>query len=532
MSDRVLPGDDAAAQLAAIVDSSDDAIVSKTLAGVITSWNQAAERIFGYTAAEAVGQHITLIIPEERWPEETEVLARLVRGERIDHFETIRRAKDGRDVEISLTVSPVRTSAGHVIGASKIARDISERRRLERERQSLLDRERDARAEAEAVNRSKDQFLATLSHELRTPLNAIYGWARMLEAGHLDPPTVVRATDAILRNAAAQVQLIEDLFDVSRVITGNMRLDVRPLHVGAVLEAALDTVRPAATAKGVRLEAVLDPGATAMMGDPARLQQVVWNLLTNAVKFTPTGGRVAAHLRRVNAHIEIVVSDSGEGIAPEHMPRLFQRFSQADSSSTRRHTGLGIGLALVRHLVDLHGGTVTAESAGPGLGATFTVTLPVSAVPTAPPRRVTSERAGVPGADQLKPVSLRDLRVLVVDDDAEGLALATLILVDAGAEVREASSAAEALTVLESWPPDVLVTDLEMPDEDGFILLRRARRVTTLRGCRLPALALTAYGRTEDRLRVLGAGFNLHLAKPVNPAELVLAVGSLGGRTN
>lgn len=531
VTDRISAGDEAAARLAAIIESSDDAIVSKTLEGVITSWNQAAERIFGYTAAEAVGQHIMLIIPEERRSEETEVLARLVRGERIEHFETKRRAKDGRTVEISLTVSPVRDSTGRIIGASKIARDISDRRRLEQEREVLLEREQDARAEAEAVNRSKDQFLATLSHELRTPLNAIYGWARMLETGRLDPPAVLRATEAILRNAAAQVQLIEDLFDVSRVITGNMRLEIQPVYVAGVIEAALDTVRPAATAKGVRLESVLDPGAGAMMGDPARLQQVVWNLLMNAVKFTPKGGQVTTHLRRVDAQIEIVVRDTGEGIAPEHMPRLFQRFGQADSSSTRRHSGLGIGLSLVRHLVDLHGGTVTAESAGLGLGATFAVTLPVSAVPALPPQRGAGEPADVPRGDGLKPVSLRDLRVLVVDDDAEGLALATLILIDAGAEVRGVPSAADAMTLLESWSPDVLVTDLEMPGEDGFALLRRVRRLTTLRGQRLPALALTAYGRTEDRIRVLGAGFNLHLAKPVNPAELVLTVGSLGGRT-
>jgi PAS domain S-box-containing protein len=533
VTDPVLGEEEAAARLAAIVDSSDDAIVSKTLEGVIRSWNQAAERIFGYTAAEAVGRHISLIIPEERGSEETEVLSRLVRGERIKHFETIRRAKDGRLVDISLTVSPVRNSAGRIIGASKVARDISDQRRREQERQSLLEREREARAEAETVNRSKDQFLATLSHELRTPLNAIYGWARMLATGRLDEPAIHRATEAILRNAAAQVQLIEDLFDVSRVITGNMRLEVRPLNVAAVLEAALDTVRPAATAKGVHLESVLEPGAEAMMGDPARLQQVIWNLLMNAVKFTPRGGRVTTHLRRVDADIEIVVSDTGEGIAPEHMPRLFQRFGQADSSSTRGHTGLGIGLALVRHLVDLHGGTVNGHSAGQGLGATFTVRLPVSAVPALfPPQpHPPSEPASAPGTDQQKPVSLRDLRILVVDDDAEGLELAALILINAGAEVRTSPSAADAIAVLEGWSPDVLVTDLAMPGEDGFSLLRRARRVTTQRGRRLPALALTAYGRSEDRIRVLAAGFSLHLAKPVNPAELVLCVASLGGRT-
>jgi len=487
--DRVLDDAEAAARLAAIVDSSDDAIVSKTLEGVITSWNQSAERIFGYTAAEAVGQHITLIIPEDRLPEEKEVLARLVRGERINHFETIRRTKDGRLIDISLTVSPVRDVNSRIIGASKVARDITEQRLRERERQGLLEREQEARAEAEMVNRSKDQFLTTLSHELRTPLNAIYGWARMLDTGRLDEPVIRRATEAILRNATAQVQLIEDLFDVSRVITGNMRLEVRPLNLAMVIESALDTVRPAATTKGVQLELVLDPAAGAMMGDPARLQQVIWNLLMNAVKFTPRGGRVAVHLRRADSQIEIVVSDTGEGIAPEHMPRLFQRFGQADSSSTRRHTGLGIGLALVRHLVDLHGGTVKAHSAGPGLGATFTVILPLAAMPEPIPApavsAAASAAASVAGTDHLKPVSLRDLRVLVVDDDAEGLELAALILINAGAEVRTSRSASEAMGVLERWSVDVLVTDLAMPNEDGFSLLRRARGVTMLRGRRL-----------------------------------------------
>jgi len=519
-----------AARLAAIVDSSDDAIVSKTLEGVITSWNRGAERIFGYTPAEAVGQHITLIIPEERHAEEREVLARLVRGERIDHFETIRRTKDGRTVEISLTVSPVRNAAGRIVGASKVARDISERRHLERERLALLAREQDARTEAEALNRSKDQFLATLSHELRTPLNAIYGWARILDAGRLDGPGTRRATEAILRNAAAQVQLIEDLFDVSRVITGNMRLDVRPLSIAAVLDAALDTVRPTAAAKGVHLEAIFDPRVRPIMGDPARLQQVAWNLFMNAVKFTPRDGRVTVRLRMAGDHIEIVVRDTGEGIASEHMPRLFQRFGQVDSSSTRRHAGLGIGLALVRHIVEMHGGTVSAQSEGPGFGATFTVLLPVVAVPALPPPAA-REDVGVRAHDQAKPVSLRDLRVLVVDDDADGLELATLVLVNAGAEVRASSSPADAMAVLEEWAADVLVTDLEMPGEDGMSLLRRARRAMTLRGRRLPGLALTAYGRPEDRIRALTAGFNLHLGKPVSPAELVLAVASLGGRT-
>jgi PAS domain S-box-containing protein len=520
------------ARLAAIVDSSDDAIVSKTLAGVITSWNVAAERMFGWSAEEAVGKHITLIIPVEYHPEETQVLARLARGERIAHFETIRQRKDGTRLPVSLTVSPVRDAAGVIVGASKVARDISERRLVEHARQVVLEQEQKARSEAEALNRSKDQFLATLSHELRTPLNAIYGWARMFAEGNLDPAATQSAARAIVRNARIQVQLIEDLFDVSRVITGKMRLDVRAMNVLAALEAAVETSRPAAAAKGIRLDTALDPRAAPIMGDPDRIQQIAWNLLSNAVKFTPKGGRVQLHLRRVDSRIEIIVSDTGEGIAAEYLPHIFERFNQADTGPTRRHAGLGIGLSLVKHLVELHGGHVTAVSPGVGQGATFTVTLPISVMHPAPDLRPSGAELAAPlDTDSVKPISLRDLRVLVVDDDGEGRELAALILTNAGAQTRTASSASEAMQMLGDWLPDVLVSDLEMPEEDGYSLLRRARREVGLRGHRLPALALTAYGRSEDRVRVLAAGFNLHLAKPADPTELVLAVASLGGRT-
>ena len=525
-------GDIAQARLAAIIESSEDAIVSKTLDGVITSWNASAERMFGWSAAEAVGQHITLIIPPEYHAEETVVLSRLRRGERISHFETIRHRKDGTRFPVSLTVSPVRDASGTVVGASKVARDISERRLIEQARQTLLEHEQRARNESEAMNRSKDQFLATLSHELRTPLNAIYGWARMFVDGALDPAATRNAAQAILRNSRIQVQLIEDLFDVSRIITGKMRLDVRPMNVLTALESAVETIRPAAEAKSIRLDIVLDPRASPIMGDPDRIQQAAWNLLSNAVKFTPKGGRVQLHLRRVNSHIDVIVSDTGEGIAPEHLPHIFERFRQAETGPTRRHAGLGIGLSLVKHLVELHGGKVTAASAGVDRGATFTVTLPVSLLHGLREPAPTHPRPVEPiDTDSVKPISLRDLRILVVDDDGEGRELAALILTNAGAETRTASSSREALAILAEWMPDVLVSDLEMPEEDGYSLLRRARREATLRGRRLPALALTAYGRSEDRVRVLAAGFNLHLAKPADPTELVLAVASLGGRT-
>ncbi len=409
MSDRELEGaQELAARFAAIINFSDDAIVSKTVQGIITSWNPGAERMFGYTAAEAVGQSITLIIPRERWPEEEDVLARIRAGERVDHFETVRQHKDGHRIDISLTVSPIRNAAGQVIGASKIARDISDRRRYEADREAFLARERQAREAAEALNRSKDQFLATLSHELRTPLNAIFGWAQMLNAEQLDPQTSKRASQAILRNATAQVQLIDDLLDLSRIITGHMRLDVRPVDPRTVIEAALESVQPAARAKAIRTQTVLDPRAGPIMADPTRLQQIVWNLVMNAVKFTPENGRVTVHLQRIDSHVELRVSDTGEGIDPGILPHIFERFRQADSGSTRQHGGLGIGLALVRHLVEMHGGTVSAHSAGLGQGATFTVTLPLSgAQPELRPGETKAPDMAIDHREDMKPISLR-----------------------------------------------------------------------------------------------------------------------------
>ena len=433
MSDRELEGaQELAARFAAIINSSDDAIVSKTVQGIITSWNPGAERMFGYTAAEAVGQSITLIIPQDRRAEEEEVLARIRRGERVDHFETVRQHKDGHRIDISLTVSPIRNAAGQVTGASKIARDISDRRRYEADREAFLARERQARDAAETLNRSKDQFLATLSHELRTPLNAIFGWAQMLNAEQLDPQMSKRASQAILRNATAQVQLIDDLLDLSRIITGHMRLDVRPVDPRTVIEAALESVQPAARAKAIRIQTVLDPRAGPIMGDPTRLQQIIWNLVMNAVKFTPENGRVTVHLQRIDSHVELRVSDTGEGIDPGILPHIFERFRQADSGSTRQHGGLGIGLALVRHLVEMHGGTVSAHSAGLGQGATFTVTLPLSgAQPELGPGETKAPDMAIERREEMKPISLRGLKIIVVDDDVDSVEMATVVLVNA-----------------------------------------------------------------------------------------------------
>src|SRR3989475_11556239 len=513
-----------AAWIAAIVDSFDDAIVSKTFDGLITSWNRAAERMFGWTAAEAVGRSISIVVPPENLAEEEDILTRIRHGEKIEHFETVRMRKDGSRFEASLTVSPILGARGEVIGASKTARDVSARKRAEAERVALMRAVQRAREEAEEINRSKDQFLAVLSHELRTPLNAIFGWARMLQSADLDETMTRRAVEAILRNATAQVQLVEDLLDVSRIITGKMRLDVQSLDLKSVIESALDAVQPAASAKDLSIETVLDSNAGPVRGAPDRLRQVVWNLLMNAIKFTPRDGRIQVQLRKVKSHVEIVVSDNGEGIQPEILPFIFDRFRQGDSTTTRPHGGLGLGLALVRHLVDLHGGRVRAASDGPGRGATFVVELPVAIL--GPEAGTTLETSAATGA-----LPLQNVRVLLVDDDADGLDLTTVMLTNSGAQVKTAVSVAAALNVLESWPADVLVSDIEMPGEDGYELLRRIRAKERGGRTRLPALALTAYGRPEDRRRTLAAGFNLHLAKPIDPSELVLAVANLVGRT-
>jgi signal transduction histidine kinase/ActR/RegA family two-component response regulator len=382
------------------------------------------------------------------------------------------------------------------------------------------------------ADRRKDEFLATLSHELRTPLNAVYGWARMLRTGQIRHEAADRALDAIIRNAHAQVQLIDDLLDVSRVLAGKMRLEVQSVDLKTVIDAALDAVRPAAAAKGVRLQSVLDAGVIPMMGDPARLQQVVWNLLMNAVKFTPKGEHVQVHLLRVNSQVEIVVSDTGQGIAPEVLPFIFDRFRQGDSSSTRAHTGLGLGLALVRHLVELHGGTVVAHSAGEGKGATFIVKLPLSIaqMPAESEPRVHPTAAALP--PPANAARLDGVSVLVVDDDQDALDLASAILKAAGAVVKTCSSARTALETLSSWGPDVLVSDIEMPEEDGYSLIRHVRALAAEDGGKTPAVALTAYGRVQDRVLSLSAGYNMHVPKPVDPGELTTIIASLAGRTS
>jgi signal transduction histidine kinase/ActR/RegA family two-component response regulator len=406
------------------------------------------------------------------------------------------------------------------------ARD-AERDAAERERARLLRSAQAARADAEAANRAKDEFLAVLSHELRTPLNAVYGWARMLRDVARDPATVRRGLDVIERNASAQVRLVDDLLDVSRIVTGQMRLDVRPVDLPAVVNAALDSVRPAAQAKSIRLDTDQDTDTGPVVGDPDRLQQVVWNLAVNAVKFTPAGGRVRVALRGRDDAVEIEVSDTGRGIGPDVLPYVFDRFRQADSTTTRAHGGLGLGLALTRHLVELHGGTVRAASPGEGQGATFTVTLPLNrglgdgipareAIPAAP----VAARPARGGA-------LEGLRVLLLDDAPDSLELLSMMLADTGATVKTCASVRQALAAVTGFRPDVVLADIEMPVEDGYAFIRALRALPPEAGGRTPAAAVTAHDRAEDRARALAAGFDRHCPKPVDPDEIVAVVATL-----
>ncbi len=386
---------------------------------------------------------------------------------------------------------------------------------------------RERAREAEQANQLKDEFLAALSHELRTPLNAIIGWVDLIRSGTLNEPRKAHGIDVIARNAHMQVQLIDDLLDVSRIVSGKMRLNVHQLDPITAIEAALEAIRPALDAKGIRLQAVLDPQAGPISGDPDRLQQVVWNLLSNAMKFTPKGGRIQVVLQRVDSSIEISVSDTGQGISAEFLPHAFERFRQHDGSSTRLHGGLGLGLSIVKSLVELHGGTVRAESAGPGLGATFVVRFPRALArkdERARPFPSVASSVAHPGAASER---LDGLRIVVVDDERDAVELIAAILEEYGATVTVCRAAAEAFAAIQSAAPDVLISDIGMPDEDGYALIKRIRASPAASGGTTPAIALTAFARSEDRTRALASGFQAHVAKPVSIAELVAVVKSV-----
>lgn len=402
------------------------------------------------------------------------------------------------------------------------------------ERSRLLAAERGARVELERVSLVKDEFLATLSHELRTPLNAVLGWADVLLSAPIDEATARRGLEAIARNARAQAELIDDLLDMNRIVSGQLRLDLQQIEIAAAIQAAIDSVRPSADAKSIAIRATIDPNAGPVSGDPHRLHQVMWNLLTNAVKFTPKAGKIDVLLQQVSSHIEITVHDTGMGISADFLPYLFERFRQEDSSTTRKHGGLGLGLSIVKQLVELHGGTVTADSPGEGKGATFVVCLPLRAVrEVADATRAhptTRSLSSVPGPE----VSLAKIRVLVVDDDADARDLVELVLTQAGAEVITASSAGDGLALVQADPPDVIVSDIGMPERDGYEFIRDVRTLASTKGGSIPAIAITAFARSQDRTRAMIAGFQAHVAKPIESAELVAAIRSLarhsGGR--
>jgi len=523
-------------RLNGVVSSAMDAIITVDEEQRVVLFNEAAERMFGCPAAEALGRPFDRFIPERFRGAHTELVRRS--GETGGAGRAMRSLialrADGAEFPIEAAISKVEVGGRKLY--TFIQRDITERKQAEAEREQLA-REQVARAAAEAANRSKDEFLAMVSHELRSPLNAILGYTRMLRSGPADREAINNVAAVVERSAKAQLQIIEDLLDSARIITGKLRIEPGPVDLVPALEAALDTVRSAAEAKGVTLVANFGPLPEQVLGDSTRLQQVVWNLLSNAVKFTPEGGRVELRMEGAADNVRITVSDTGKGVDPEFLPFVFDRFRQADTSGARRYGGLGLGLSLVKYLVELHGGTITAESGGRGRGATFTVTLPrrhpefiAAPLPAAPLRGARTE----PAFTLDEAFSLEGVSVLVVDDQEEARVILTQALGEYGAQVTAVSSGAEALALLSDPPggrrPDALILDIAMPGEDGYAVLKKVRALEAEQGAeadQVPAIALTAYGRGEDRLRALQAGFHMHVAKPVEPAELAVIVASL-----
>ena len=508
-----------------ILESINDAFYAVDADFRFTYVNRKTEQLWGRRREELLGRPYWTEFPKAVGSESHRMHLKVMAERTPVQYETISPLL-GRWIDVSIYPE----AAG---GLSCYFRDITDRKRAEAERQALLEAERTARAEAERASRMKDEFLATLSHELRTPLNAILGWSQILAAGSRDEDDLAEGLRTIERNARAQTEIIEDLLDMSRIISGKVRLDVQRMDLAPVVKAAIDTVRPAADAKGIRVQTVLDPLAGPVGGDPGRLQQVFWNLLTNAVKFTPKGGRVQVLLERVNSHLEVSVTDTGEGIPPEFLPHVFDRFRQADASTTRRHGGLGLGLNIVKQLVELHGGGIRVTSAGAGRGSTFTVSLPLTVIHPEPRPEVERRHPSVSPSPLGLPdgcVRIAGVKVLVVDDEPDARALVKRLLEDCEGRVVTAGSASDAVHLVRTERPDVLLCDIGMPGEDGYSLIRRVRALGPEHGGQVPAAALTAYARPEDRVRATAAGFQTHLAKPVEPAELIATVASLAGR--
>ena len=508
---------------AQLLDLAHDTIMVRDMNSMIIFWNNGAQKMYGWTKEEVLGKNSSTLL-QTQFPQPLEDIKAELVGEGCWEGELVHTKRDGTCITVASRWALQRDEYGLPSAILEINNDITDRKQAENERARFIC-EQAARQEAEAANRMKDEFLATLSHELRTPLNSMLGWTRLLRTRQFDENTTARALETIERNASLQAQLIEDILDVSRIIRGKLRLNLRPVNLVAVIETAIDSVRPAAEIKAIQLETLIENSVELISGDSDRLQQVVWNLLTNAIKFTPQGGKVEVRLEYTSSYAQIRVIDTGIGISKNFLPYVFDRFRQADATTTRSYGGLGLGLAIVRHLVELHSGTVYVDSEGEGQGATFTVKLLLISekLEASDALQVHSSGNGVASANL---PCLKNLQVIVVDDDTDTLNFITTVLEQYGAKVRAVTSVREALKALEQLQADVLISDIAMPDEDGYGLISKVRAMEAERGGKIPAIALTAYASGEERTHALSAGFQIHLPKPVKPAELIAVVAN------
>jgi PAS domain S-box-containing protein len=521
-------------QLAFHVESSPLAVIEWDSDFRVSRWSASAERLFGWRANEVIGKHVN----EWRFvfADDEDAVALVTNRQREGvEVQGIQRNRNytrhGSVLFCEWYNSVLHDDRGKLISVLSLVLDVTARQSAEEERAASLVRERDARKHAEEADRLKDEFLATLSHELRTPLTSILGWASMIRNGEVEGQSASRAIETIERNARSQARLIDDLLDVSRIITGNLRLDLHPLNLAPIVDAALDALRPTADVKGIRLQTRFEPTECLIKGDANRLRQVIWNLLSNAIKFTQRGGSVKIDLVCVESTARLTVSDTGDGISPEFLPYVFDRFRQAEGSISRKQGGLGLGLAVARHLVELHGGAITAESGGIGKGSVFTVDLPLAQERRDPARaeerrREVERRRSRSGGS----VRLDGVHVLLVEDDDDSRKLLGTMLKRYGARVTSTKSAAEALNAFAGELPDVMISDIGMPDQDGYELIRRVRAMPLEKGGGTPAIALTGYASRKDRERALSSGYQQHMAKPIEQVDIIAEIAVLVGR--
>jgi len=520
-------------QLSFHVESSPLAVVEWDSDFRVSRWSESAERLFGWKAEEVMGKHVN----EWRFvfADDVDAVALVTNRQREGvEVQGIQRNRNytraGSVLFCEWYNSVLRDDRGKLVSVLSLVLDVTARQSAEEERAASLLRERDARRHAEEADRLKDEFLATLSHELRTPLTSILGWASMIRNGEVEGNNASRAIETIERNARSQARLIDDLLDVSRIITGNLRLDLHPLNLAPIVDAALDALRPTADVKGIKLQTHFVPEECLVKGDPNRLRQVIWNLLSNAIKFTQRGGSVSIDLTCVELTARLTISDTGEGISAEFLPYVFDRFRQAEGSISRKQGGLGLGLAVARHLVELHGGTITAESEGLGNGAVFTVDLPLAQERRDPARAEERKREVERRRSPSGVIRLDGIHVLLVEDDDDSRKLLGTMLKRYGAQVTSTKSAAEALEVFENEVPDVIISDIGMPDQDGYELIRKLRAMPVEKGGKIPAIALTGYASRKDRERALNSGYHQHMAKPIEQADMISAIAALVGR--